>query len=373
MKYSVYTNGVILYSDYPCMEFVKDLTVDFATVEYDRNRRINTVRYSPSSFYSEIPSGFCEVVNSTEASSPINLSNIVQLHPYHTLNGMEIHLKNNDKKGYVFSSFLDADIGEVEVGESEIGGWVRIPSEYINIDDFNTVLLSKINSLSMFFARGEFTPSNILGVDLNEKRVKETWENFVPYGDYERIYVNESDVVYNFIKTMKEAFPEIEFYPQSSERKNTGKETCFYRTILSRDKSEKHNSIVIKNPMHNRIIQTTIPMELRYQTNDVAQYSDRRTLYLLSRFFMDVQHFTVTKSKGYTDRFGQSTETFDFAVYWTRDVENELVRQDSADMSGRDTYTLTIYCDLICILMQSSQNYNKIRDVIKEIYLTSDN
>lgn len=373
MKYSTYTNGVIIYSDYPVVEFIEDEEVELTTVEFDGNRRINSIHYPPNSNYNSIPQSNCEIVDFVEGEAIINLPKIVNLHPFHVVNGLEFHLKNYEGNGYVFSSFIDTDTSKIEFGESEVGGWVQIPSEYPVIEDFNDKLLAKINSSSMFFARGEFSPANILGVDLNDKRVKGNWDNTVPYGSYERIYVNESDVVYNFIRTMKEAFPEIEFYPQSSERKNFGKETCYYRTILNRDKSEKHNSIVIKDAEYNRVIQTTIPMEMRYQTNDISQYSDRRTLYLLSRFFMDVQHFTVTKQKGYTDRFGESTETFDFAIYWTRNVEDELIRQDSADMSGRDTYTLTIYCDLICILMQSSQYYNTIQDVIKNIYLTSDN
>ena len=131
MKYSTYTNGVIIYSDYPVIEFVKDEEVEFATVEFDSNRRINSIHYNSSSNYNSIPPSNCEIVDSSEGEAIINLPKIVNLHPIHTLNGLEFHLKNYEGNGYVFSSFIDTDTSEIEFGKSEVGGPSSVSDEEV--------------------------------------------------------------------------------------------------------------------------------------------------------------------------------------------------------------------------------------------------
>ena len=53
-----------------------------------------------------------------------------------------------------------------------------------------------------------------------------------------------------------------------------------------------------------------------------------------------------------------------FSTYWERDVADELIKQDAVDGSGRDTYDLTIFCDLICHIIEQSEELVPIQDVI---------
>lgn len=369
MKYYTYVQGSILSSNYTCIQFRKGESL---SIEYDRNSRIEIVTYPEHCRFSELPSSMCEVITDSE----INLNGNVFLSYKHTLNGLEFYLKNLNNlehQTYIFSAFIDVDTPEIKFEFNEVGGWLSIPSDYSNIEDCNSKIIEQINSSPLFFVRGEFEISNIVGVDLNEKNVKENYESYTPYGDYEKVYVNEADIVAAFIKALKEKYPQINFFPQSSQRKNLGRENCFYRTRLNRDRSDKFNSIVLNSPFSQRLIYTTIPMELHYETNDIAQYTDRRSMYLLSKFFMEVVTFELKKTRRYSDRFGNLEDTFEYAVYWTRDVEDDLIRQDAPDGSGRDTFALTIYCDLICSIIEDSRDVVYIQDVISNIYMTHSN
>lgn len=85
---------------------------------------------------------------------------------------------------------------------------------------------------------------------------------------------------------------------------------------------------------------------------------------------MEVVTFELKKPRRFADKFGVVEDTFEYAVYWTRDVEDDLVRQDAPDGSGRDTFALTIYCDLICSIVEDSRDVVYIQDVISNIYMT---
>ena len=330
----------------------------------DINLRILIVEYEKGvTKWSQIPN--CEVIN----DKIITTEGEVPLLPANTVNGLTFYLKTQNhgtQTSYLFSSFINYTTEKSEWQDTEVGGYMMIPLEYQSLA--NDEFLDCINQSSFYHVRGTFTPANILGVDMKEKSVISEWTNDVPYGDYPRLYLNEAEIIAAFIKTMKEEYPEIEFFPQSSERKNLGKETVFYQSRLLADRSFRFNSNVLFETEKGRWYQTTIPLVLHYQTSDVAQFSHRRSKYLLSHFFMDVHHFYVKKKRWYKDRFGNDEEVFRFSTYWDREIADDLVKQDAPDGSGRDTFVMTIQCDLICSVVERSEEPIPIQDVINNIY-----
>lgn len=84
---------------------------------------------------------------------------------------------------------------------------------------------------------------------------------------------------------------------------------------------------------------------------------------------MDVHHFEIKKNRWWVDRFGQSEETFYYSTFWERDfVQNDLAKADANDGSGRDTYTLTMQCDLIGFIIERSESITPVQQVISSIY-----
>ena len=358
----VYIDGNILSSQYTVLRFTRG---EKFSVDIDSNLKIPVITYIEGvSRWNEVP----YVTQSTEDF--ISYEGDLHLLPLHTLNGLTLYLYP-ERETYLFSVFIDAQHTEPEYGESEVGGYLIVP---MNFNGTDREIEEVINSSSTFFhvIASDFRPANILGVDLKERKVKTQWENTIPYGDYPRLYLNEAQIVAAFIKTMKSTYPEIEFFPQSSERRNLGKETCFYRTRLVSDRSLRFNSNVMCNAADGRWNQTTIPLEMHYQTSDIAQYSHRRSQYLLSHFFMDVHDFTFKVRRSYPDRWGRYEEEFTFSTYWDREVVDDMLKVDSPDGSGRDTYVLTILCDLICNIIERSEEVVPIREVITNLYFSGE-
>lgn len=371
--YYCYQNYCTFRNEKVAMRFIKSDTVTVPTVSLDENNRIDVITYPENTTLSEL-STICTPDEGHEGDV-LDIVGDLYLFYQHTVNGLTFTLipSENKDQTYLFSCLIDNDTETPYYEENDVGGWVVLPATYEEINNLDSTIVSLINSSSTLFhaTADNFTPANILGVDLREKRVKTTWSNTIPYGDYQRLYVNEAEIITAFIKEMKRSYPEIEFFPQSSERKNLGHETVFYRSALSRDRSERFNSIILQSEESGRFYYTTIPLELFYQTNDVAQYSERRSAYLLYHFFMDVIYFDMVKPRGYDDKWGPVMEPFKFAVYWDRDVEDNLIRADSTDGSGRDTYTLTFRCDLICTLIERSDETYTIHEVLTYIYAHS--
>ena len=333
------------------------------SVEKDNNLRIIVVNYiKGQTKWSNLPSSMRKIINDKN----IDINGDIHLLPSHTVNGLTFYLKGT-YHSYLFSCFIDHDTPEMQWKDCEVGGYLRIPDNYFDLYT-NQDIVNLINTSQFYYCEGQFDVANILGVDLKDEKVLEKWENTIPYGNYPRLYLNEAEIIAAFIKHMRECYPEIEFFPQSSERKNLGKETVFYQSRLLADRSFRFNSNVLFEQERGRWYQTTIPLILHYQTSDISQYSHRRSEYLLSHFFMDVHYFNVTKKRGYKDRFGNDSETFEFATYWERDIGDDLVKQDAPDGSGRDTFTITIQCDLICSVIERSEEPVPIQDVIMNLY-----
>ena len=365
-----YSEGSLLFSSsYKVISFYRDSSISQnVEIEVDGNLRVLNLRYKDGALYSEIPSAYCKVIEDSE----ITYTGDLYLKPSHTINGLTFYLKG-DYPSYLFSCFIDAQCSELEWSDAEVGGYLRIPSVYSDMKDFDDQVLEKINSSKFFYAEGTLKPANILGVDLKEREVKEEWDNDIPYGEYPRLYLNEAEIISAFIKRCREEFPEIEWFPQSSERKNLGKETIFYQARLLADRSIRFNSTVLYEDQRGRWYQTTIPLVLNYQTSDIAQFSNRRSKYLLSHFLMDIHEFEVVKSRGYSDRFGVDKECFTFSTYWERDIADDLVKADAVDGSGRDTFTMTIQCDLICSVFEKSEEQVPIQDIIMNLYFGETN
>lgn len=373
MRYA-YVNGSVLHSNYDVIKFIRDDTLkDRIKVETNSNLRIIEITYNGlRSFYSDIPSQYCTV----KEDQIINYEGEVHLKDLHTVNGLTFYLKtvgHSENQTYLFSCFIDYDHSEIEWEDCETGGYMIIPSSYADMDDFNDQVLEKINSSEFYYAEGVLEPANILGVDLGDKEVRDTWTNIIPYGDYPRLYLNEAEIIAAFIKECRSQFPEIEWFPQSSERKNLGKETIFYQARLLSDRSIRFNSTVLYEDSRGRWYQTTIPLVLHYQTSDISQFSHRRSEYLLSHFLMDIHEFEVIKNRGYSDRFGVNREGFVFSTYWERDIADELIKGDAPDGSGRDTFAITIQCDLICSVFERSEEQVPIQDVIMNLYFGETN
>ena len=338
------------------------------SIEIDKNLRIIVLKYiRGKTKWSNLPDFNTLVLN----DKLVDIEGDIHLYPSHTINGLTFYLKG-DFASYLFSCFLDHDAEEMTWSDEEVGGYLRLPSNYSELYT-NEQIIDCINTSKFYHVQGQFEPANILGVDLKDNKVREKWENVIPYGNYFRLYLNEAEIIAAFIKHMKSCYPEIEFFPQSSERKNLGKETVFYQSRLLSDKSFRFNSNILFEEEKGRWYQTTIPLVLHYQTSDVAQFSHRRSEYLLSHFFMDVHYFKVQKKRGYKDRFGNDTEEFEFATYWERDIADDLAKQDAPDGSGRDTFVMTIQCDLICSVIERSEEPVPIQEVIKNIYFGTPN
>lgn len=365
MKY-IYQSGCTIGSPYKSIRFTKDNSVESVTKNYLQNERIFEITYPEGATFSQIPGA------EVEEDNPIDLEGDVKLYERHTVNGMTFTLHPN-KTGYIWSCFLDCDSTEITYEENEIGGWVIIPATEIP-NDVTSQVVEVINKNSTLFhvESDKFVVSNIPAVDMAEDKVKESYDNVIPYGSYPRIYLTEADIIAAFIRECKSKFPEIEFFPQSSERKNLGKESIFYRAQISQDKSNRFNSNLLEDFEGGRLFQTTIPVELHYQTSDIKQYVNRRNSYLLCNFLMDVHTFKVTKQRGYPDRYGNVEEVFEFATYWDRNAaQDELVKADAPDGSGRDTYTLYMPCDLIGFIIEKSKSAIPIRQVITNIYVNT--
>lgn len=361
----IYTNGCILQAPQKVIRFIKDDTLTELTQSYNSNERLFEVCYPTGSLFSQIPNA--EII----ADEEITLEGEVNLYNPHILNGMTFILRQSDNK-YLFSCFIDTDTSELTYEENEVGGWLIVPSvDLSNNENLTQDIVTCINTNSTLFyvEAEEFEVANILGVDLAEDKVTEEFKNNIPYGSYERLYLTEADIIAGFIRECKKNYPEIEFFPQSSERKNLGKETIYYRSHISQDRSPKFNSNILSSSVNGRYFQTTIPIELYYQTSDIKQYVNRRDTYLLSHFLMDVHNFDVLKDKGYVDRWGNRTETFNFSTYWERNtVQNELMKTDANDGSGRDVYTLTMLCDLIGFIIEKSIKVVPVRQIILNLY-----
>ena len=375
--YYVYLEGIILSSEKPVLSFTKS---DEFSRTYSVNERVYKYTYGPEDTWSKVQDA--ELLADDRL---IDFEGDLDLCPSHTINGLTFYLRHkSEKSGRLFSLFLDAKAPEITYEENSVGCWVVVPESEVSkvlsgpeetltdrVKEFTSNLVTLINERStIIYVSGEkFELSNIQAVDLMEEKVQEKWDSLKPYSDYPELYLVEADIIAAFIRECKKQFPEIDFFPQSSERKNLGKETIFYRSALSQNKSPKFSSNLIEREFDGRFFQTTIPVELHYQTADIKQYIHRRDSYLICRFLMDVHHFEIKKNRWWVDRFGQSEETFYYSTFWERDfVQNDLAKADANDGSGRDTYTLTMQCDLIGFIIERSESITPVQQVISSIY-----
>jgi len=370
MKY-VYYEGCIISAPQVAIRFIKTPEPDICTKSYNTNERIFEVTYSEGATYDMVQG--CEVIGEPQ---PITLEGDVKLFDSHTVNNLTFYIRHNPsiEGSRLWSCFLDTDTSELTYNENNIGGWLLYPAVDIPNDlteDIKT-LINTNSSLFYVTSSEPFKVSNIQAVDMIGSSVLSNFDDVIPYGSYQKLYLTEADIIDGFITECKRQFPEIEFFPQSSERKNKGKEVIYYRSQISQEKSIRFNSNILEDEERGRLIQTTIPVEIYYETADIKQYIHRRNLYLLNGFLMDVHGFTVTKEKGYSDRYGNTTETFNFATYWDRNsVQNDLMKGDVPDSSGRDGFTLSVQCDLIGFIIEKSDYVNKINQVIISIYASS--
>jgi len=380
MRY-VYYKGCIISSPYKAIRFTKVPGTGILEKVYVANERITEVRYSRDISWDMLP----DVMVMDESSSGlIDFVGDLQLYPRHSINGLNFTIRYKPNCCRLWSCFIDYKETEVKYEENEIGGWLIIPyakideifvpderQRDINIQKFTSEIVAMMDSKSeLFYITGtKFKISNIQAVDMLEENVREDWDDVRPYSNYQDLYLTEADIIAAFIRECKKNFPEIEFFPQSSERKNLGRETIYYKSALSQNRSVKFSSNLIESPFDGRYFQTTIPIELYYQTADIKQYVHRRDRYLICEFLMNIHEFKVTKKRWYKDRYGNDTEEFLYSTFWERDtVQNDLVKADANDGSGRDTYTLTMLCDLIGFVIESSDTAPMINEVITNIY-----
>lgn len=369
MRYC-YIPGGIVYSTYKCVEFIVSEDLNSPTYVVDSNRNILVCTYPPSTNLSDL-----STIIDVKTDGVMTVTGLVKLYPKITINGLNIYITNvmNDST-CLFSIFLDTDSTEFTYDENVVGEWLVIPSEYRAITDNVTayvVNLINTKSVRIYVESDSFTVSNIPPTDLHvSKPLYVDYVNIIPYGVYTKLYLTESNIIDGFITACKAKFPEIEFFPQSSERKNRGKETVYYKSAISQTKSSRFNSTLLESPERGRFFLTTIPIEVYYQTSSIDQYIQRRDAFLMSRFLMDVHDFTVTKTRAYPDETGSYEETFNFSTYWERhSIQDEMIKADATDGSGRDCFTIPTVCDLICFIIEKSVETRPVTEVITSVYI----
>lgn len=367
MKY-LYSEGSILHSSSGVIRFTKDETVKLVSVNFDTNYRMYEVKYSKSARYRDLP----PVIRTMIDDSDINVVGDLFLYPRTVINGLTFYLKGQYKQPNrcIFSSFIDADCKDIVYEENDNGFYLIFPKDFHLIENRTERVKELINNGTKAYVTGDkFLVSNILSIDLLEDKTYPEFRDFIPYSTYPHLYLTEADIISSFIRKCKLEFPEIEFFPFSPKRDNKGKESIYYRSFVSQERSSRFNSNIVKSDLFERMVQTTIPLELIYQTSDIRSYVNRRDSYLLYRFLMKIRDFDVEIDSGIVDRYGNSMDKFNFAVYWDKSsVQNELSKQDSYDGSGRDTYSLTMNCDLICYILESRNKPSKLLSIIRNIY-----
>jgi hypothetical protein len=369
MRYTFY-EGCLISAPQVAIRFIKVLGPGTCVKTYNSNERIFEVTYSEGATYDQVP-GFTVIGE----PQPITIEGDIKLYESNTINGLTFYNRYSpEDTGRVWSCFIDTETYELTYNENEVGGWLIYPSVEV-ANDLTQDIIELINTNSTKFyitCEETFKVSNIQAIDLNEKVTLTDFDDIIPYGKFQRLYLTEADIIDGFIKECKTQFPEIEFFPQSSERKNKGKETIYYKSQISQERSIRFSSNILDDAERGRVIQTTIPIEISYQTADIQQYIHRRNLYLLNGFLMDVHNFKVIREKGYTDRYGRTTETFTFSTFWDRTgVNNEIAKGDTPDTSGRDGYSMMIVCDLIGFIIEKSDYVKPINQVIVSIYAGS--
>lgn len=367
--FQAYSEGSILTSTSKAIKFIVDDSLSKPQVVWDENYRIYVVRYNTGTKYSDLPS----VIRKLIVNSDITISGDICLYPTKTINGLSFVIRQSSdrRQSCLFSCIIDWKETEIKYTETEHGGYLVLPSGYQNLENLTDTVVELINSKSSIFYvySNKFNPANILGVDINSDEKVIEYKDTVPYNLEEELYLTERTITTAFIKKCKEVYPEIEFYNLSSTRKNLGKESIYYRSYASQERSMRYNSNIIKDSKFGRIIVTTIPLELNYQTNNINSFQTRRDDYLLYKFMMPIRTFEVIKEHNYPDIYGNNKDVFTFSVYWDRSsVPQDVSKQDSSDGSGRDTFSMTMNCDLVCYIIEGRNNPVPIYEVLNDLY-----
>lgn len=152
----------------------------------------------------------------------------------------------------------------------------------------------------------------------------------------DELYVNDVIVSADFVRQMRELYPEIQFYTREEDRDSTKyNEWINYNIHPSKIKSEFHTSHVWLHPVYGRIWRTGLEIELEYASQDLPTLLARRDSFRIGSFINKHDKF-VYRVKGEN---GEDV-VMKYCILWNRDnLETEYGKQTTQDDTGYSIFT----------------------------------
>lgn len=339
-----YVNGTILcVEDYinsvnfECHD-MEGSTNQVRTYRYLDSNLIN-IKYNPGTTIGKLPERMFERIESDDTELTVNGKII----PEQTviINGIEYILSENTYDS--ISIYLLHNDPELGVSESRIGVYnnsiyvALIDSDYESwtLKDY----LSFLNDSGYIFChvidKSKFKISNVYSAFFNNK-IYEYWDKSI-IGLQREFFVNDVTVTADFIRQIRERYPEIQFYARVEDRDSTKyNEWVNYKITPSQIKhGTLFTSHVWPSYTRGRVWRTGLDVEFEYATNDLPTLMARRDDFRVGGFFNRDQKFSYIIDSGEGEDFDLG-----YTVFWERDsLDTEYGKSTNQDDTGYSTFT----------------------------------
>lgn len=309
------------------------------TYRYINENKID-VKYNIGATISKLPKIMFEQV----AEEDIELTYSGKCIPQYTviINGVEYIMSDNIYD--TINIYLIHNLPELGVTESRLG--VYNNSLYIALLDTDykdwtiTDYISFINESGLIFCHSvdpsKFNISNVYSAYFDNKIYE--YKDFGIIGLQREFYVNDVTVAADFVRQMRQRYPEIQFYTRN-EDKNTTKynEWINYKILPS---PIKHSTLFTSHVRYSKesgnYWKSALDVEFEYESNDLPTLLTRRDQYRSGGFFNNDCQFS------YIIDDGEGNKDFDvgYTVFWDRDSqETEYGKSTSQDDNGYAQFT----------------------------------
>lgn len=333
------------------------------------DENIIDVKYNEGATISNLPPIMFERV----AEEDIELTHVGKVIPRPTviINGIEYIFSTTDYES--ISIYLLHNLPDLGVTESRCGVYNNnlyfaiLDTDYTtwSIDDY----VSFINESGLVFCHiiddSKFNISNVYSLNFDNKIYE--YKDFGIMGLQREFYVNDVTVTADFVRQMRERYPEIQFYARTEDRNATKyNEWINYKISPS---PIKHGTLFTSHvrffPTRGRFWKDALDIEFEYTTNDLPTLLTRRDQFRVGNFLNRDRVFS------YIIDDGTGNKNFDvkYTVFWERDnLETEYGKTTNQDDNGYSQFSYKYTGRLGYINIEDSYTVKNINFVESVIY-----
>lgn len=340
-----YVNGTILkVEDYiTSVNFEQhDMDSDYSSIRVYRDLTSNiiNVKYNKDSTIKKLPKRMFELIESDDTL--LEFTGKIIPEPTVRINGIEYIFSENTYNS--ISIYLLHEMSELGVNRSKCGVYnnnlyiALLDSDYKSWSIFDYV--DFINSSGLIhchiFDSSLFKISNVYSVPFDNKVYEYNDKSIA--GLQREFYVNDVTITADFVRQMRNRYPEIQFYARAEDKDSTKyNEWINYKISPSH---LKHNTLftshVWEDPFSGRYWKAGLDIEFEYSTNDLPTLMTRRNNFMSGGFLNNDRQFS------YIIDDGEGNKDFDigYTVFWERDsLETDYGKSTSQDDTGYAQFT----------------------------------